>query len=62
MALLDERHDVNGFIFNGLGDLVDRPEDPTLSQIKEAMDILHGNGDYVEAGKIIRLVNAHIGF
>jgi hypothetical protein len=62
MTLLDEKRDINGFVFNGLGDIIDTPKDPSLSVMRDTIDTLHQQGEHIKASRINRLMMARLGY
>ncbi|MPX98256.1 hypothetical protein EHW61_16650 [Salinivibrio sp. VYel6] len=56
MALTDERHEVNGFIFNGLGELLEKPERPTREMLHDTLDKLYEQREYIKASRIQQLL------
>ncbi|HAS6026877.1 MULTISPECIES: hypothetical protein [Vibrio] len=52
--------EVNGFIFNSIGDLLEEPENPSLELLVATRDLLLQKESYIRASRIQHRINVII--
>ncbi|EHD1697928.1 hypothetical protein M2G93_19285 [Vibrio vulnificus] len=50
--------EVNGFVFNSIGDLLEEPENPSLELLVATRDLLLQTKSYIRAARIQHRINA----
>ncbi|ENI4487313.1 hypothetical protein ABXZ88_003185 [Vibrio fluvialis] len=50
-------NEINGFVFNAIGDLINEPQEPSLELLKETLGILYKQRQYISASRIQHRIN-----
>lgn len=53
-----ENLEQNGFVFNAIRDLIDEPENPSLQQLRETLDALYKQKEYIAAARVQHRINS----
>lgn len=52
-----QRYELNGFVFNGVGDLISSPEAPSKLTLKATLQILYQRNEYIKASRVAWLLS-----
>ncbi|MBY7854404.1 hypothetical protein KW429_11910 [Vibrio fluvialis] len=53
-------NEINGFVFNAIGDLINEPQEPSLELLKETLETLYKQQQYISASRIQHRINVII--
>lgn len=48
---------INGFVFNCIGDLISKPENTSLELLEKTLETLHSQGERIKASRIQHAMN-----
>lgn len=51
------KNEINGFVFNVIGDLIAEPENPSLELLEETLKELYKQQQYISASRIHHRIN-----